>query len=381
MAEGASARAGGQMRLLTGLGLAVLIGFIAWVGRGVLIPVVVAGFLSFLIFTLKETIKAGPLIGRILPNWLCYLLAFAFIVSLTIFLIEIIRDNVEALIAAAPSYEARLRDLTAGGVAWLERLGVLPEDFVGGVDELRRTALGMINPLLSQVGSSVRALTANSLTIFLYTVFMLLERGRIFRKIEKISGDRAQRQAVNETIADIAAMVRQYITVKTVINLITASGSYVILRLLGVDFPGFWALLIFVLNYIPIVGPIVANAFPVILALVQPEGGLRLALVTLALLVGLEQTMSTLVEPRLVGRSLNLSPLMVLFSLAVWGSLWGFAGALLAVPITVTLMIILTQFRSTRPIAILMSESGRIAEIRHAPLAAAPSGPSRAATE
>jgi predicted PurR-regulated permease PerM len=66
-----------------------------------------------------------------------------------------------------------------------------------------------------------------------------------------------------------------------------------------------------------------------------------------------------------MGKSLNLSPLVILLSLSVWGSLWGFAGALLAVPMTVTVMIILTQFASTRPIAILMSDSGRIAAIKH----------------
>lgn len=362
----ATPRLGGQARVLVSLALAVLIGFVAHVGRGVLIPVIVAGFLCFLIYTLKETIKTGPLIGRFLPNWLCYLLAFVVIVTALIFFIDIIRDNVEAIVAAAPTYEARLRDLTQEGIAYLRGLGALPDDFIGGVDQLRRTGLSMINPILSQVGASARSLTANAVTIFLYTVFMLLERGRIFRKIDLLSPDHHDRAAVNDTIAEIGVMVRQYITVKTVTNLITACISYLIMRLIGVDFAGFWALLIFVLNYIPIVGAISAISAPVILALVQPEGGgLRTALLALGLLVAAEQTMSSLIEPRLIGKSLNLSPLVILLSLGVWGSLWGFAGALLAVPMTVTVMIILTQFPSTRPIAVLLSDSGQIAPIRH----------------
>jgi predicted PurR-regulated permease PerM len=343
------------------------------VGRGVLIPVIVAGFLSFLIFTLKQTIKSGPLIGRILPNWLCYLLAFALIVSAFIFLIEIIRNNFEALIAAWPQYEARLRTITQDGVRFIEGLGVLPPDFVGGVDELRSRALGMVQPLLSEVGASVGAITSNSVTIFLYTVFMLLERGRLFRKIDLLSADDGQRAAVNETVGDIATMVRQYITVKTMTNLVTASISYVIMRFLNVDFAGFWALLIFVLNYIPIVGAVSAITLPVLLTLVQPDGGgVQKALITLALLVSAEQVMSSAIEPRLIGKSLNLSPLVILLSLAVWGTIWGFAGALLAVPITVTVMIILTQFESTRPIAIMLSDSGEIEPIKHAPLLKAP---------
>ena len=101
--------------------------------------------------------------------------------------------------------------------------------------------------------------------------------------------------------------------------------------------------------------------------LVQPEhGGPRSALIAFILLVGAEQFMSSVVEPRLIGRSLNLSPLVILLSLSVWGSLWGFAGALLAVPMTVSVMIVLTQFRATRPFAILMSDSGVIAPMRRA---------------
>jgi predicted PurR-regulated permease PerM len=362
-------RPGGAAGIFYSLALATLFAVIAYFGRTIFIPVIIAGFLGFLIFTLKETIRKGPLIGRFLPNWLCYLFAFALIISIFLLFIEIIRDNVEALIAAAPLYEERLRTFTQDGIKYLDSVGALPKDFVGGVDQLRSAGLSMINPALAQVGSTVRSLAGNSVTIFLYTVFMLLERGRIFKKINLLNSDVERRQAVNDTIADIASLVRQYITVKTVTNLITAAVSYFIMIFVGVDFAGFWALLIFALNFIPIVGAASAISLPVILSLVQPDGGgVQTAGLALVLLVGAEQTMSSAIEPRLIGKSLNLSPLVILLSLAVWGTLWGFAGMLLAVPITVTIMIILTQFHSTRPIAILLSDSGQIAPLKHAPL-------------
>lgn len=377
-ARAAPVRLAGAAPLFYGVAFAALIAVVFYFGRSIFIPVIVAGFLSFLIFTLKETIRGGPLVGRFLPNWLCYVFAFALIISIFVLFIEIIRDNVEALLAAAPLYEERLRQVTADGVRRLNAAGVLPEDFVGGVEQLRAAALSLINPVLSQVGAAVGAITGNSVTIFLYTVFMLLERGRIFRKINLLSARDDQRRAVNDTISDIAILVRQYITVKTVTNLITAAVSYFIMIFVGVDFAGFWALLIFALNFIPIVGAISAISLPVILALVQPEGGgVRTALMALVLLVGAEQTMSSGIEPRLIGRSLNLSPLVILLSLAVWGTLWGFAGLLLAVPITVTIMIILTQFRPTRPIAVLLSDSGDIAPLKHAPLQPAAFDPDR----
>lgn len=358
----------GAARPFFGLALATLIAVIAYFGRSIFIPFVVAGFLSFLIFTLKETIRRGPLIGRFTPHWLCYLFAFAFIVSIFVLLIEIVRGNVESLISAAPLYEERLRQVTQDGIRRLSEAGAIPEDFIGGVDQLRSAALSMINPVLSEVGSAVRSLTGSFVTVFLYTIFMLVERGRIFKKINILSKEVEQRRAVNETIRDIGALVRRYISVKTVANLVTATVSYFIMLFIGVDFAGFWALLIFAFNFIPIVGAISAISLPVILSLVQPEGGgLQTAGLTLALLVGAEQTMSSAIEPRLIGKSLNLSPLVILLSLAVWGALWGFAGMLLAVPITVTIMIILAQFESTRPIAVLLSDSGEIAPLKHAP--------------
>ncbi len=356
-------------RTFYGLAIAVLIGFVAYIGRGVLIPLVVAGFLCFLIFTLKENVRRAPFIGKFLPNWLGYLIAFALIGGGVIIFVEIIKSNVETLLQEWPAYEARLRSLLGESLAFIRTIEFLPAGLVGGVEQLQQAAVDIIRPLLSQAAGSLRALTSNFLTfitIFLYLVFMLIERGRIFNKISLLGADSRERRVINETIADIGVMVRQYITVKTASNLVTATASYIIMLVIGVQFAGFWALLIFVLNYIPIFGAASAITLPVLLALVQPDGGgLRMALITLVSLIGAEQVMSNGIEPRLVGRTLNLSPLVILFSLGVWGSLWGFAGLLLSVPITVTVMIILTQFSSTRPIAIMLSDNGKIADIKH----------------
>lgn len=362
----------GMARTFYGLAIAVLIGFIAYIGRGVLIPLVVAGFLCFLIFTLKENIRRAPVIGKFLPNWLSYLFAFVLIGFGIMLFVEIIKSNVESLLETWPSYEARLRSLIQEGLAFVRTLDFLPQELVGSVEQLQQAAVDVIRPLLSQAAGSLRALTSNFvtfITVFLYLVFMLIERGRFFRKINFLGSSDRERQAINETISDIGVMVRQYITVKTVTNLITAIVSYVIMSLIGIQFAGFWALLIFVLNYIPIFGAASAITLPVLLALVQPDGGgLRMALIALVSLVGFEQVMSNGIEPRIVGRSLNLSPLVILFSLGVWGSIWGFAGLLLSVPITVTVMIVLSQFKSTRPVAVMLSDNGQIAEIKHPPL-------------
>lgn len=355
-----------------GLAIGVLIGFIAYVGRGVIIPLVVAGFLCFLIFTLKENIRRAPVIGRFMPDWVGYMIAFLLIGGGMVLFVEIIRSNVETLLETWPSYEQRLRGLASNAIDYFRGIDFLPQDLLGGVEQIQQSALDLIKPVLSQAAGSLRSLSSNFLTfitVFLYLVFMLIERGRLLKKIGLLGADDRQRRVINETISDIGIMVRQYITVKTMSNLITASISYVIMLIIGVQFAGFWALLIFVLNYIPIFGAASAITLPVLLSLVQPDGGgIRMATMAAISLIGAEQIMSNGIEPRLVGRSLNLSPLVILFSLGVWGSLWGFAGLLLSVPITVTVMIVLSQFHSTRGIAIMMSDNGKIADIKHGEL-------------
>jgi len=125
------------------------------------------------------------------------------------------------------------------------------------------------------------------------------------------------------------------------------------------DFAEFWALLIFFLNYIPNIGAMVATAFPVALALIQFDSWEPFIEITSGI-VAIQFIVGNFLEPRLLGKSLNLSTLVILFALALWGSLWGIIGMFLSVPITVMMMIIFAHFDVTRPIAILLSQDGYI---------------------
>ena len=356
----------GQARFFFGLALAVLVGYVLFIGRSILIPLILAAFLSFLIYTMKELAKRIPLVGKHVPNWLGYIFAFAAIFTIFFLFIEIIKSNVEALINAAPDYEARLRKVADDISTTIRSQTIVPIDFItNALDQIRAQLVGMAQPLLSEIASSTRTLLTNTVIIFLYTVFILVERGRIFKKISLLSNDDERRHAIDETIEDIGRLIREYITVKTFSNLITAGASFLIMTAIDIDFASFWALMIFLLNYIPVFGAASAISLPVMLAFLQPDGGLQKMGLTLALLIGVEQLMSNVIEPRMVGKSLNLSPLVILVSLAFWGSLWGFAGFLLSVPMTVSAMLVLSQFRTSRPIAILLSDNGEIADLKH----------------
>ncbi len=362
---------GGFARLFYGVGLAIMFGAIAYIGRGVLVPLVLAGFLAILITALKNAIVGAPVLGKLAPGWLAYLVAFAVIVAGLFGFVMLIASNIDAIVGEWPNYLRRLEAVFADGVARYEALTGTPiaalrdeagelitltqilNNFGSWLPSLSRPLFGLLEP--------VRRLAGALLPVILYTAFMLLEGNVTVRKIALAASDDEQREVVRQIVSDIGAMVREYVSIKTLTSAMTGFGGYIVMTALGVDFAGFWALMLFALNYIPIIGSIIATAFPVILALVQPDGTLLKFVLTAVFLSGVQQTVGSVIEPRLLGRSLNLSPLVILLSLSVWGALWGVAGMLLCVPIMVALMIALSRFPSTHAVAVLMSANGEVA--------------------
>ena len=120
-----------------------------------------------------------------------------------------------------------------------------------------------------------------------------------------------------------------------------------------------WAFLIFMFNFIPSIGPILGTILPSLFCLIQ-FGTFTPALVVLFGVGGVSVLVGSLVEPKLMGNTLNISPLVAIISLALWGSIWGIIGMLLSVPITVAMIIVFSQFPNTRSIAILLSEKGKV---------------------
>jgi predicted PurR-regulated permease PerM len=127
----------------------------------------------------------------------------------------------------------------------------------------------------------------------------------------------------------------------------------------GVEFAVFWAIVIAVVNYIPYVGSAIGTAFPVALALVQ-FSDINAVLLLLAALIAAQVVVGNVIEPQVMGGSMNLSPYVILIALTAWTSLWGVAGAIFSVPITAIMVIVFSEFTRTRPLAVLLSRDGRI---------------------
>jgi predicted PurR-regulated permease PerM len=146
---------------------------------------------------------------------------------------------------------------------------------------------------------------------------------------------------------------------KTLVSLATGVLSYAILEWVGVDFAAVWALLIFMLNFIPNIGSILGMMLPALLTLVQFDTLTPFLIITFGL-GAVQFVIGNLAEPALMGKSLNLSSFMIILSLTFWGMLWGIPGMFLSVPIMVMFAIICARFDSLRGIAVILSADGRI---------------------
>jgi AI-2 transport protein TqsA len=135
--------------------------------------------------------------------------------------------------------------------------------------------------------------------------------------------------------------------------------SYAVMRMYDLEFAALWAVLIALLNFVPYVGSVLGVVLPVLMALVQfadPGTVLQLLLVLSVVQFGI----GNFLDPYVMASSLNLSPFAILISLAIWSELWGIPGAFLAVPITAIITIVLSEFRGTRPLAVLLSRRGDV---------------------
>jgi len=191
--------------------------------------------------------------------------------------------------------------------------------------------------------------------VVIYLLFILAERtGLRQRAAQAFRPDQVRR--LHEFVERVHASITQYLVVKTLMSLLSGLAAWVVLVVFGVDYAGLWGLITFLFNYIPYLGSAVATILPILLSLVQFEDPLR-SLVILVLLVLPQTAIAYLIEPRLAGKRLDLSPFVIILSLAFWGSLWGIVGMILAVPLVVTIKTILDQIRVTRPLGWMLSNA------------------------
>jgi AI-2 transport protein TqsA len=325
------------------------------VGRSLLLPLILGLTLWYMVDALADAFER-PRLGRLhLPRPLALLAALCLLGGLVWVLGRTIRDNANAVIAAAPSYEIRLERLIeqAARLAGFEQAPTLTDLF-------NRISL---TETLRDLAAATASVVSIAGIVLVYTLFLFVEQVQFRKKLALMFRTDSQRHRVRSVLEQIDRDIRVYLRIKTTLATTTAALAYTVMAWVKVDFAGFWAVLVFFLFYIPTVGSILAIIAPALLALVQFDS-LTPFLIVLFGIGAIQIVMANVVEPALMGRSLNLSPLVVILSLMVWGTIWGVVGMFLCVPIMVVLLIVLAHFEATRPIAVLLSANGQIPEQR-----------------
>ena len=194
--------------------------------------------------------------------------------------------------------------------------------------------------------------------VLVYLGFLLASRRGFAAKAGELFPDAARRAEAWIIFGRIRAGVESYIWVQTVMGVVIAAASAVLMIACGLQHVLFWSFIIFLANYIPVIGAAIGVLFPSLFALLQFDDLLRPILLAGGMEV-IHTVVNHVILPRMQGKSLNLDPLVVVFALAFWGAIWGSTGAFLSTPLTVAAMAILAEFAATRPIAVLLSGDGR----------------------
>ncbi len=316
--------------------------------QSILLPLFIAVIMALLFEPFYEYLKC-----RKVPAGLAILIIIIIIGLMLAAASAFIATSVNSFIGELPKYLDKLDLMITQFGASLK----IPKNEVANFkNSLKFTSLlknQSIPGYLSSAFSSVAGVFTDFILILIYISFILSELSSIkIRILKAFSTDRATAIALN--INAIFTDIRTYLVGKTIINLIHATAITILLYALGIDFAIVWGLLTFFLNFIPSFGSLIATIFPFLTALLQFDS-LVMPLVLLSALVAMAQIAGNIIEPKVLGDRLDLSPILLILSLIFWGYVWGIMGMILSVPIMSMIKIVLMNSEKTKPIGILMS--------------------------
>lgn len=318
--------------------------------QSVILPFILALLSWYIIRVMKRLIHKLKIAER-LPDWFFTIISTILLMGILLGIFTLITKNIQQLSETLPQYQSNIAQISTGLNDYFNiDVSTMLKNFAKNF-EFAKVFSGLLAALTGVLG--------NTVTILLYLFFLLLEEKLFPKKIRAMYTSEKERKKIETILDKIDKSITNYVALKTVISLITGTLSYFVLLFIGIDAPFFWAFMIFILNYIPTIGSLIATVFPAIFALLQ-FGDFDEGLLVLAIVGSIQLLVGNFIEPKVMGNSLNISPLIVLVTLAVWGAIWGITGMLLSVPITVILIIIMAEFDSTRPIAIFLTQDGTI---------------------
>jgi AI-2 transport protein TqsA len=334
----------GTAQILTGTAAALAMLYFL---RDIMIPFVIAFVLAVLVNALVRFIQNR---WAKAPPWAVATLAGLVIVISAAASIFVLAQGTVQMVGEGPALLKRLDEIAVD----LGRSLHLREDLHLG------TIVGKVSvpEIAGSIASGVQGFATGLLLMIVYFGFMLAGRQRISRKIEAVAGSSVRSKAINSVAARIAQNIEVYIWVQTITGLMLTAAAVIVMMAVGLDNVMFWAVIFFLLTFIPNIGVTVGSVAPSLFALIQFPTYWQAVTIFVAIQV-VATVVGNFIYPRLQAETQNIDPVVTILSLAFWTVLWGLPGAFLAVPLTLMLMMVFTQFSSTRWVAALLSNDGK----------------------
>lgn len=336
----------------------------------IFIPLIIAVFLYFVFSPLNEWLS-----GKKFPMFLITILDIIIIGVLLYVVGKVIVDSFSQFAAGLPEYGDKLSKIVRDvSISW----GLTDTFFTEFSFDQLLAKLNLQN-IAGGIFSSTFNLLGSILFVLFFFVFVLsgnktlyeaIKHRYVYKKVspelKKIKRNLQQSEHIEDeqkvldefhhervlrekqledTFKKITEQIQRYIIAKVGINLLAGVATTIVLSIIGVDFPIIWGLFVFLFNFIPTIGSAAALILPVLFTLVQFDS-LGTVVLVLAVMVGLQTLAFNVIEPMIIGKRLNLNPLLILLSVLIWGYIWGVVGMLFSVPLTAIIKIIISNSSS-----------------------------------
>lgn len=314
-----------------------------------IIPFIIAMIIWFIIHELRENIQMIPFMKKHCPMWLQSMIGFFIIIAVLVGVGYLLYISMSTLTENIEEYQTNFE------IVMFQISAEIGVDVMGMMSNYSSDT--DYASLITGALGSLTSVLGDAFLILLYVLFLLIEESIFPQKLNFLYKNQKKYDKTQSLFQKMDKNISRYLSLKTFVSFLTGLLSYFAFLIFDLDGAIFWALLIFVLNYIPTIGSLIATIFPSVFAILQfAELG---PFVYILIIVGIIQVViGNIVEPKIMGNSLNISSLVVLLSLTIWGAIWGIAGMILSVPITVMMIIVFEEIPALRPVAVMLSENG-----------------------
>jgi AI-2 transport protein TqsA len=321
--------------------------------KSIFIPLVFAVFLSFVFAPMNRYLrKKNVHISLVMA------LMLVIIVLMMLGSTLLLTAATNSLVTGFPRYQASFMFRVQG---WMESFTELSNRFNIAIENYPQFDITqMLSPgsfsiskAISNVATTTVGVGWNIILIVIFLIFIVAQDGRLSTKLKKVLNPDDQLRTTR-TLENIQLQIQKYLLTKTIISLCTAITGMILMLFFGVDFVLVCGILLFVLNFIPNIGSVIASGVPIVICMLQTGFDFRTVLFSI-LIIATQMLFGNVIEPKLQGQRLNLSPIMVLVSLIFWGWVWGIVGMILAVPMTSAINIMLIQLDEKNLISAIIS--------------------------